>query len=355
MSKLLTLPLAVDTHVHARDMEQSEVMTVMQTFIEAQNSGVGVVCLMPNTSPSIDNPGALHRYLNLIEEAEKVTGVIGYVWVALTDTNHKSVIHMLKHPKVCGVKIYPLGVTTGTTGIRKWESFEKLLSMMRQEGIYKPIAGHWEDPEVIAKEGNSVNAEVTALKKLVELANEYPDFRYTACHLTSAEGLKVIYDAQNYGELDIMIELSPHHLWFCSDEVDVTNGRWKCFPPIKSWADRMALREFLRENKNNPLVCIGSDTAPHPIEKKIGANPPGGLATLQHIIPVILSLREELELDENDIANLITNNAANHLGVEIPVGSSTWELGWITDNRVYNNGKVINPFQGEILNGKMVS
>lgn len=354
MSKRIILPLGIDGHVHARDMEQSKTMSIMQTCIEAKKSGIGVLALMPNTSPSIDNPGSLHRYLHLIKEAEQQTGIKCYVWIALTDNNHKSVIHMLKHPKVIGVKIYPLkddgtSVTTGAVGIQKWQSLMKLLGMMQRANIYKPIAGHWEDPAL----GHTVDSEVAALKKLVILAKAYKKFKFVACHLTSKEGLNIISNAQK-DKLDIMIEMTPHHLWFCSEEVDVSDGLYKCFPPIKSCIDRTALRNFIKENKNNPLISIGSDTAPHSIEAKNSETPPRGLATEQHIIPVILSLKDELGLDENDIANLISNNSANFLEIDTPKGSSTWELTSEKNVVSYNNGNVYNPFYDQLMVGQFI-
>lgn len=352
-NKKVFLPLVIDPHVHSRDMDQKNVMTVMQTFKEAAESGVGVCCLMPNTSPSIDNENTLNDYLRLIEDAERKTGVTGYVWVALTDTNHNEVIRMLHYKKVIGIKIYPLGVTTGTCGIRKWESLEKLLQLMREKNIDKPIAGHWEDPEVIELEGHSVNAEVSALKKLIEIAREYPEFRYTACHITSAAGGNIIEDAQDDG-LGIMIEFTVHHAFFCSEQVDVSNGKYKCFPPIKTCSDRSWIQMFIQDNADNPLVYIGSDTAPHPIDKKMGKNPPGGLATLQHIVPVMLTLMEDLELTENCIANLTSRNASRFLGIPYTTDTGIWSLEQYKDDRVYNNGKVLNPFEGELLTGKLV-
>ena len=354
MSKLI-LPLGIDPHTHARDMKQCNMMTIMQTFLEAKQSGIGTVCLMPNTNPSIDNHDSLNEYLKLIDYAERKTGVTGYVWVALTDTNQNEVIEMLHYKKVVGVKVYPLkddgtSITTGAVGIKKWESIEKLLKLMDENSIDKPIAGHWEDPKL----GHTVESEVSALKSLVELAEEYPYNRFTACHLTSKNGIKVIEDAQKNG-LQIMMEFTPHHLFFCSEQVDITSGRYKCFPPIKSCEDRKALQMFISNNKDNPLISIGSDTAPHLKKDKQSDTPPGGLATIQHIIPVMLTLQEKLKLSNSHIANLTSNNAANFLDLPKSTRNATWGLEMYNDDRVYNNGKVINPFEGELLIGKMIS
>jgi dihydroorotase len=352
MSQKIIIPKVIDPHVHARDLDQSETMTILQNFKEAVKSGIGTVCLMPNTAPSIDNETVLNLYLNKIEDAERATGVSGYVWVALTDTNHDEVIKMLRYKKVLGVKIYPLGVTTGTCGIRKWNSFEKLLKLMQEKGIDKPIAGHWEDPEIIEIEGHSVNAEVSAFKKLVEVVRKYPNFRYTACHVTTAKGGNILEDAQEDG-LQIMIEITNHHLYFCSDEVDVTDAKYKCFPPIKSYEDRKWLRNFVKDHADHQLISIGSDTAPHLKTAKEQENPPGGLATQQHIIPVMLTLQEELGLDAFSIGNLTSNNAARFLGIPESKERVAWELVSYIDEKVYNKGKVINPFEGEKLIGKL--
>jgi len=355
MSKRISISSTIDPHVHARDMNQESVMTIMQTCIEAKKSGTDTVCLMPNTNPSIDNPGALERYKNLMKEAETATGIKCFIWIALTDENHKSVIHMLNDPYVVGVKIYPLkddgsSVTTGAVGIKKFTSLMKLLAMMRRNEIYKPIAGHWEDPKL----GHGIDSEVAALKKLVLTAESYPEFSFTACHLTTAEGLKIVSNAQQNGT-KIMIEFTPHHLWFCNEEVDTNNGLYKCFPPIKSCTDRKALRDFIKNNKNNHLVSIGSDTAPHNIADKEKENPNGGLATQQHIIPILLSLQKELELTKKDIENLTSINIANFLNIEKPKGISQWDLSWGPDKRYYNNNKVLNPFKDEVLIGKKIS
>jgi len=352
--KRIILPKAFDGHAHARDLEQSETMTVLQTFKEALSSGVGTVCLMPNTSPSIDNESVLNTYLRRVDTAERITGVTGYVWVALTDTNHDEVIKMLRYKKVCGVKIYPLkddgtSVTTGAVGIQKWESLEKLLQLMQEKGLDKPIAGHWEDPKL----GHTIESEVSALKKLVEIVEKYPLFRYTACHLTSEKGISVIKDAQEDG-LTIMMEFTPHHLFFCSDQVDILDGKYKCFPPIKSCIDRKWIQYFLRDYADNPLVSIGSDTAPHLKTAKEQENPPGGLATLQHIIPVMLTLQEELGLSEFDIGNLTSNNIARFLGLPESKDVVKWELVQYYDDKEYNKGAIINPFEGELLIGKLV-
>jgi dihydroorotase len=353
--KTITLKLAIDPHAHARDMNQTETMTVIQTFKEAKRSGIGTVCLMPNTSPSIDCSSVMNRYLSLINDATAKTYVNGYLWIALSDLNHSSIIHMLKHPQVIGVKIYPLrndgiSVTTGNVGIKKWSSLEKLLDMMVKYGIYKPIAGHWEDPEL----GHSVESEVSALKQLVDLAEKYSNLKFTACHITSAQGLKIISDAQKK-DLKIMIEITPHHLWFCNEEVDVNSGMYKCFPPIKSCSDKKALRDFIRDNTKNPLVSIGSDSAPHLTKVKESDNPPAGLATIQHIIPVILSLQKELGLNEDDIERLISKNIARYLGIKQTKEFSKWVLDPMENTITYNNGKVDNPFQGEKLIGKMTT
>ncbi|MEA3304407.1 MAG: dihydroorotase family protein [Patescibacteria group bacterium] len=353
MKKYIDLPGMVDAHVHSRDLKQRSKMTVMQTMKEARKSGVATVCLMPNTDPSIDNEETLNEYLRLMEDAERKTGVTAYVWVALTDTNHAEVIKMLRYKKVCGVKVYPLkptgeSVTTGAVGIQQWSSIMKLLFMMREEAnIDKPIAGHFEDPLL----GHTEESEVSALKTLVSIAKRYPEQRFTACHITSAGGLAIIEEAWASG-LKIMAELTPHHLWWNRETIKLSQhaaALFHCFPPIKEPKDQQALIQFLVKHQKNPLVSIGSDTAPHHRSEKAGDNPPGGVPALQHSIPVLLTIAQEYGIEDGHICYLIHDNVIEHLGIEsVPDTMNTkWVLQPSTDAIVYNKGEVSSPWIGE--------
>jgi dihydroorotase-like cyclic amidohydrolase len=324
---------------------------------EGMLSGIGIICFMPNTSPSIDNCETLEQYIELIKDAEEKLNqeVKGYVWVALTDNNHDEVIKMLSYEKVVGVKIYPLkndgtSMTTGAVGIKNWKSLEKLLQMMKEKGIDKPIAGHWEDPNL----GHGIDSEVSALTKLVDLVKKYPFFRYMACHLTSKKGVEVISKAQKLG-LKIMIELTPHHLHFASDETfDIKKGILMCYPPIRDIVNRSFLRTFLMENSDSSLICIGSDSAPHLKKDKEKDEPNRGLATLQHMIPVILGVSSILNLSKSRIENILSNNAADFLCLPRQTKTKVWQYCRHVDNKVYNEGKVPNPFKGFVMSYKSI-
>jgi dihydroorotase-like cyclic amidohydrolase len=186
---------------------------------------------------------------------------------------------------------------------------------------------------------------MSQLIKLVNLAKKYPDFRYIACHLTSGAGINIISNAQKLG-LKIMIELTPHHLYFSSDDVDVNKGLFMCFPPIRDYLNQTYLLKFLQDNASNPLVCISSDSAPHLRKDKIKNNPNRGLATLQHIIPVILTLNSVLSLSNLEIENIISNNIASFLNLPIQTKTSIWRYNYHKDKKTYNKGKVPNPFAG---------
>jgi len=217
MKKIYNVLFALDSHCHGRDMEQKDVMTVFQFMKEASENGVASVCYMGNTDPSIDNCETLEEYIELIKKAEIMLDhkIKGYVWVVLTDTNHEEVLNMLCNDRVVGVKIYPLkadgaSVTTGNVGIKKWSSLEKLLKMMKAKGINKPIAGHWEDPEL----GHIVKSECSQLSKMIKIAEKFPEFRFIACHVSTIEGAIMLLEAQliTYGFQVMKSMLITHSL-----------------------------------------------------------------------------------------------------------------------------------------------
>ncbi len=341
MRKIYNLLYAVDSHGHGRDLEQKDVMTVFQFMKETLENGVGIICFMPNTSPSIDNCKTLEEYIELIKKAEAMLDhkIKGYVWGGLTDTNHDEVIKMLYNDRVVGVKVYPLKsdgkpVTTGTVGIKDWSSLEKLLQMMKDRGINKSIAGHWEDPEL----GHSVKSECSKLREMIKVAFKFPEFRFYACHISSIEGAMILHESQKLG-LQIMIEFCTHHLWFSSDEVDVNNPLFKCLPPIRGTYNRDSIRNFIKENYFNPLICISTDSASHS-----KWNPSNGIASHQHMIQILLTLNSDMNIPENSINNLISYNAANFLCLPVQTKTTTWEYFPHQDNKKYNKGEVDNAF-----------
>lgn len=301
-----------------------KVKTVEDVLIEAISSGIGVVCFTPDLSKSTNHTETLRSFINLVKIAEGGVhqNIKGYVWVSLTDTNHDEVIKILTDYKVVGVRIC-LIKENGSVGIKRWDSLEKLLWMMMKNDINKPISIFQGD-----------ESEVCTIERLVKYAQMYPNFRYMASQVTSAKGIEIITDAHNAG-LKIMIELTPYHLSFNNDSE--ISGVYLGYQPNK---DSAFIREFLKLKPDNPLVCIGSDSVPHPNEKN------GLINTMQHIVKAVLNLSDELCLSASEISNITSNNIARFLGIPQMRENCLWECDPHPDNVKYSNGDIPNTFAG---------
>ena len=87
------------------------------------------------------------------------------------------------------------------------------------------------------------------------------------------------------------------------------------------------------------------------IEKKLTKNPSGGIVSLQHIIPVLLSIG----LTKEEIENLIHYNPKRFLEIDVPKRMSVWSTKKIVNEINYNNGKILNPYKDEELIGVILA
>ena len=69
----------------------------------------------------------------------------------------------------------------------------------------------------------------------------------------------MIRDAKRAG-IHVTCEVTPHHLLLTEDDVDPKNANYKMNPPLRSVADREALRAGLLDGT---IDCIATDHAPH--------------------------------------------------------------------------------------------
>lgn len=305
MESQFKLPVAICPNLRVNN----DANAVKNAFFEAISSGIGVICF----SPDLYDVETLIHFIDLVKitEGEVHQNVKGFVWASLTDSNHNQIIEILDNFKVVGVKIsLNKENENGSVGIKNWDSLEKLLWMMKQKGIDKPISIFQGD-----------ESELCSIERLVTYAHMYPDFRYLAGQVTSAKGIEIITYAQNAG-LKIMIELTPYHLFF--NNASETDGDF--------------IKEFLEVNLDNPFVCIGSDSVLKPKGKR------GLVNTMQHIVKIVLNFSDKLRLSTLKISDITSTNIAKFLGIPQMNERCVWEFDPHPDNTEYCD--VPNTFKG---------
>ncbi|GIS56426.1 MAG: hypothetical protein CM1200mP1_03640 [Candidatus Neomarinimicrobiota bacterium] len=83
-------------------------------------------------------------------------------------------------------------------------------------------------------------------------------------HVSTKESVELIKLFKSKNKL-ISSEVSPHHLYFCDDDILDLIPNLKVGPPIRSKNDRKKLIDGI---KKGTIDCIATDHAPHTMEDK---------------------------------------------------------------------------------------
>jgi dihydroorotase len=142
--------------------------------------------------------------------------------------------------------------------------------------------------------------------------------RYHLLHTSSARSIPLILQAKADG-LRVTAEVSPHHLFFSSDDIDETNKSFKMNPPLRSPEDRLALRAALAKGE---IDWVATDHAPHEAETKAKpfAQASFGTLGLETMLPVLLDLCAKGELTEARVVEVFAARPAEFLGIDEEFG-----------------------------------
>lgn len=121
------------------------------------------------------------------------------------------------------------------------------------DGVYARAHGH---------KGICSESEWKMVERDVALAEE-TRVSYHVCHVSTKESVDIVRRAKARG-VDVTCETAPHYLLLTEDDLK-DEGRFKMNPPIRTAADRDALREGLADGT---VDMVATDHAPHSDEEK---------------------------------------------------------------------------------------
>jgi allantoinase len=132
-----------------------------------------------------------------------------------------------------------------------------------------------------------VEVELAAIRTALEIAGE------TGCalhivHVSSPEGVDLVTEAKRRG-VDVTAETCPHYLLLNAEDVVRLGAPAKCFPTLRTEAQRIALWGRV---ETGGVDTVGSDHSPAPPAMKISADffsIWGGISGCQHGFPLLLS------------------------------------------------------------------
>ncbi len=292
----MIFPALVDSHVHFRQpgYEVAEEWTTAAKAALA--GGVTAVLDMPNNKPITDSVARLQAK----EVFARGCGVDFGFFVAATSDNVKNLASMV--PPAIGVKLF-CSETTGVNMAASVSFWREVLS------CGQIVAVHAEDGRLLEKGApRSESVVLSCLRDLLPAALEVKA-RVVICHVTSPAELELIGEYRQKG-LEVYAEVTPHHL-FLSMEDEL--GPWgKVNPPLRS---RAVAEGMVKALANEQVDLVGSDHAPHPIEKKEGAAPPSGMPGVSTTLPVLLTLAAKGKISYEIIPKVTCQQPAEIYGL----------------------------------------
>jgi dihydroorotase len=357
------VPGLIDMHVHLREPGEEYKEDILSGARAAASGGFTGVACMPNTKPVNDNATVTAMIMTRAAEAAVRVYPIG----AISLGSEGKQLAEFGEMRAAGA----VAVTDDGRPVRDSQLMRRALEYASDFGL--PVISHSEEPSLstgvmnegptstlLGLKGIPTAAESIMVYREIALA-EFTGARVHIAHVSAALSIELIRAAKARG-VRVTAESAPHYFTLTDEAVIGYDTNTKMNPPLRSAADREAIRAALADGT---LDAIATDHAPHSIlEKELefdtAAN---GIIGLETALPLALALVHEGVLDERRLVELMAVNPATILGLS--AGSLTPGRAadiTVIDPRqefIYTADQVVSksrntPFLGWTLQGRAV-
>lgn len=261
------VPGLVDVHVHLREPGYTYKETIATGTAAAAHGGYTAVCAMPNLRPAPDSPETLAEELAAIRR-DAVVRVYPYGCITRGQRGAGELVDFAAlAPEV-------VGFSDDGRGVQEAALMERAMRGAAAAG--RPIVAHCEVDDLLrggyihdgvycrehGHKGICSESEWQQVARDIELA-EKSGCPYHVCHVSTAESVELVRRAKARGQR-VSCETAPHYLLLCDEDLQ-EEGRFKMNPPLRSRADREALRQGICDGT---IEVIATDHAPHSAEEK---------------------------------------------------------------------------------------
>jgi allantoinase len=365
----VVMPGLVDTHVHVNSPGRTEWEGFRSATLAAAAGGVTTLIDMPLNS--IPPTTTLAGFKTKLEHAQNDCFVDVGFWGGVVPGNTDQLAPMLK-AGVVGFKCFL--VPSGVDEFEHVTEAQLRVAMPELTRLGALLIVHAELPGPIKGNGVSSSdyeifldsrpraAENEAIELMIRLSREF-DTRVHIVHLSSAEAISMLREAQNAG-VKITAETCPHYLHFAAEAIPAGATEFKCCPPIREQENREQLWEGLAEGTIDFIV---SDHSPCPGEMKLRESGDfmkawGGIASLQLRLPVIWTEARRRGFSFLDVTKWLCANPARQVSFAprkgvIAVGADADLVIWSPEHQftvaadTLHHRHKITPYQGETLSG----
>jgi dihydroorotase len=289
MMDRITIRKPDDWHLHVRDG------AMLKAALPFTAAHFGRAIIMPNLLPPVlsvkDAIAYRDRVVAALPEGSKFQPLMTCY---LTDgTDPDDVETGFKEGVFTAVKMYPANATTNSAhGVTDFQRIRRVLARMEKIGMTFLIHGEEADPDIDVFDREAVFIE----RRLAPMAKDFPGLFIVLEHVSSREGVDFVREhAPQIGGT-----ITPYHLMLTrTDWLGYGNRPYMyCMPVIKRREDRDALRKAATSGASN--FFLGTDSAPHPVTKKLAMVGAAGLFNS----PVAIESYAQVFAEENALDNL---------------------------------------------------
>jgi len=288
---LIVCPGFIDMHVHLREPGFEQKETILSGMRAAAKGGFTAICCMPNTNPTMDEPGTVGFVLAKAKEGKMVHV---YPIGAATIKREGKVMTEIGHLKKAGV----VAISDDGEPIYDAYMMRRCMEYAKMFGII--VIDHCEDKnlsqEGVMTEGfvstmlglkgvPSVSEDVLVIRDI--LLSQYTGIPVHLAHISSKGAVELVRWGKSQG-IQVSAETAPHYFSLCDEDITEYRTEFKMNPPLRGRDDVQAIRQGL---KDGTIDAIATDHAPHQaVEKEVEFDmAPFGIIGLETSVPVGLS------------------------------------------------------------------
>jgi dihydroorotase len=282
MTTRITIRKPDDWHLHLRDG------AMLAAVVPFTARHFGRAILMPNLVPPVATSADAIAYRARVMAALPAGSTFRPLLTCyLTDaTDPDDVEHGFREGVFTGVKLYPANATTNSAaGVTDYRRIMPVLERMEKIGMPFLMHGEDVDPDIDIFDREAMFIE----RYLSKWTQQFPGLRFILEHLSSQDGVDFVRSAAP----QVGGTITPYHLV-------LTRTDWLgwglkpymyCMPVIKTAKDRAALRKAATSGE--ACYFLGTDSAPHPVAKKLSVNGIPGLFNAPVAIETYAKVFEE--------------------------------------------------------------
>ncbi len=317
-SNKIVTPGLIDMHVHLREPGSEHKETIASGCQAAMCSGFTAICPMPNTNPVNDSP-QVTKFITGMNSSGHGSRIFPVAAISIG----------LGGQTLCDYSVLKeagaVAVTDDGLPVKNSLLMRRALENAKNAGL--PVISHCEDLDLV--DNGVINEGLTACKmglagipNAAESIMVMRDIALCAlteaplhiAHVSTAESVHAIREAKKLG-LPVTAETAPHYFTLTDADVESYRTDAKMNPPLRSVADRNAIREGLADGT---IDVIATDHAPHSRDEKNAdfTEAPNGIIGLETSVPLSLKLVETGILSMESLIYKMSSGPAHILGLK---------------------------------------